>query len=397
MSTFSDADADPYADPDADAYAGPDADADTGAEAGGEQGARPSRAARLLPALWRWSRGRLESGGTRDTAQFLFARILLLPALALSVLALSGAAYFDVHDRTQQLRDRYSPALIDLAHARTSLELAHTEATRRLGSDDEGKQLPQTDLVGLGEKYPALMTEVSQSLNRAAQTAAFRKSQEQDLHVVSGLVVSYGDWIGWADRHHESRQLRESGLAYAKSLLRDNVPHQRPTAVLNRIDELEKQLRLDMAHLSGWGVLSVAMEATALLAALVLAFALIGTLDFIRRKLSLRSLVLTFCVTPVLLALLVLSFGGITEHSAQQRVGGTITDLTRVKADAASDSTIEMLSGRLSADLERSRPGTWALAGALALAVGTAGALACGVTLFHYGRRHLEIHWRSYP
>jgi hypothetical protein len=389
MSTFSDADAD--------AGAGADADAGTDAEAGDQARTRPSRAARLFPALWRWARGGLESGGTRDTAQFVLARILLLPALALSVLALSGAAYFDVHDRTQQLRDRYAPALIDLAHARTSLELAHTEATRRLGSDKNGKQLPQTDLVGLGEKYPALMTEVSQSLNRAAQTAAFRKSQEQDLHVVSGLVVSYNDWIGWADRHHESRQLRESGLAYARSLLRDNVPDQKPTAVLNRIDELEKQLRLETAHLSGWGALSVAMEATALLAALILTFALIGTLDFIRRKLSLRSLVLTACLAPVLLALVLLSFAGVTEHSAQQQVGETVTDLTRVDAGATSDSTIETLSGRLSAGLERSHPGEWALAGALALAVGTAGALACGVTLFHYGRRHLEIHWRSHP
>lgn len=345
--------------------------------------------------LWDRSCGRRpHTNKRRHTAPFLFSRMLLLPALALTVLALAGTAYLDLHDRTRQLSERYAPAMVELAHARTSLALAHNEATRRLGENGEDPLL-QTDLVGLGERYPSLLTEAAQSLNNAAQTEALRTAQEQEVRVVSGLVVAYDDWIGWADSHHESKALRTAGLDYAESLLRDVGSPDKPTAVLNRIVALERELNADAAELSGWSAISAVTASGALLAALVFVFVVVGALDFIHSQLHVRSVVLALYALPVLLVLGVLVLGAVGRHRAQQEVREAGGKLAAVGATVKADPTIEQLDERLAVELRGTHPGSWAVAAEIALAVGAAGAVASGFTLFHYGRRHLQILWRT--
>lgn len=343
--------------------------------------------------MWRRSSGRTPTGRRRHTAQFLFSRMLLLPALALTVLALAGTAYLDLNGRTEQLRERYAPAMVELAHARTSLELAHREAKLRLRGDD-GEPLVQTDLVGLGEKYPSLLTEAAQSLNNAAQTKALRAEQEQEVRVVSGLVVAYDDWIGWADSHHDSEVLRTAGLDYAAGLL--GAPKSSDdTAVLNRIKALEGELRADAAELSGWTGLSTVTAWAALLAVLVFVFAVVGTLDFVLAQLRVRSPLLTLYALPVLLALGVLVLGAAGQQHAQRKVAEAGVALAAVSPTAQAGTRIEVLDEELAAGLRGTHPGAWTLAAELALAVGSVGAVASGFTLFHYGRRHLRILWRT--
>ncbi|MGW1979590.1 hypothetical protein [Streptomyces sp. NPDC001889] len=366
-------------------------------------------------ALWHWSSGRTATDRRRSTGQFLLGRMVLLPALALAVLALAATAYFTLDGRTERLRDRYAPALVELTHARVSLTVARYEAERRLGTDD-GKPLPQTDLVGLGERYPSLVTEASQSLNNAARTGALRRAQEQEVRVVSGLVVAYDNWIGWANSHHESDELRRAGLSYAAGLLGDGTGPAGSTAVLDRVRALERELRADAERLSGWSALPSATAVAALLTALVFAFAVVGTLDFVRGQLRVRSPLLTVYAAPVLLVLVVLALGVDGQHRAREHVGRTADrlgevavphgasaagapgeDLTsaEIRGEIRAGAAIEKEAGLLAAELRGTRSREWSLAAGLSLGLGTAGALACGFTLFHYNRRHLAIQWRT--
>ncbi|WP_329025564.1 hypothetical protein [Streptomyces sp. NBC_00690] len=358
--------------------------------------------------LWRWASGRTPGDDRKPTAQFLLGRMLLLPTVSLTVLTLAATAYFHLHGRTEQLRDRHSPALVELTHARVSLTLAQYEAGRRLGSRD-GAPLPQTDLVGLGERYPSLLTEASQSLNNAAQTRALSRAQEQEIRVVSGLVVAYDDWINWANSHHDNDGLRRAGLEYASGLLGDGRGRAASTAVLDRIRTLEHELRTDTADLSGWGPLSATTASAAVLVSLLFLFLVVGTLDFIRGQLRVRSPLLTVHTVPVVLALVMVAFGIAGQHRAQHHVRDMAERLGRIavphgantgikdeiKNEIGTDARIEGEAERLSADLGNAHPQEWTLIVSVGLALGAAGALACGFTLFHYGRRHLAIHWRT--
>ncbi|GLF93200.1 hypothetical protein [Streptomyces yaizuensis] len=375
----------------------------------------PARAGRGTGPWWAgaarraWHRAAgITPGGRRPTGRFLLARMVLLPVLALTLLALASVAYFTLHGRTEQLRDRYTPALAELTHSRVALTLARYEAERRLGAGDGGP-LRQTDLVGLGERYPSLLTEASQSLNNAAQTGALRRSQEQELRVVSGLVVSYNDLIILAGTRQERDGLRKAGLAYAADLLGDGRGPDGSTAVLDRIRALERELRADAARLSGWHPLTAAAAAGAALTALVFAVAVAGTLDFLRGRIRLHSPLLTVCATPVLLVLAMLVFGVVGQHRAQRYAGETVGALAEVSADRgrstgikveidrglAAERDIEDAREELAGRLERALPPAWTRLSALALVPGTVGALGCGFTLFLYNRRHLTILWRT--
>ncbi|MFH8408872.1 hypothetical protein ACH4FX_29360 [Streptomyces sp. NPDC018019] len=357
---------------------------------------------RPVRALWYWSSGRDPARGRKHTGRFLFSRMLLLPAITFTVLALAGTAYFDVHGRTEELRDRYAPALVELAHARVSLTLAQAEAERRLGTRG-GRPLPQTDLVGLGERYPSLVTAAAQSLNNAVQSGALSKAQEQEARVVSGLVVAYDDWINWANSHHDSRPLLRAGMDYATTLLRSG-----PTAVLDRIATLETQLRASVAALSGWRTVFGVTASGALLAALVLAFVFVGLLDFVRASLRVRGSLLAPYALPVLLVFAVLWTGVTVQHRAQQDVERSAVRLGRISVPSPSSAgaagtdgpdgpaaAIEKVDSDLAGRLRGTHPGAWVLASVLALVVGAAGAVGCGFTLRQYGREHWKIDWRS--
>ncbi|MFH8348807.1 hypothetical protein [Streptomyces sp. NPDC018045] len=362
--------------------------------------AAPATRRRPARALWRWSAGRDARGELKPTGKFLFSRMVMVPVGMLTVLALAGTAYFDVHRRTEELRDRYAPALVDLAHARVSLTLAQQEAEQRLGTGD-GEPLLQTGLVGLGERYPALVAEASQSLNNAVQTQALSRTQEQVVRVVSGLVTAYDGWIDWANSHHGSRPLRRAGMDYATDLLRTG-----PTAILQRIGALEQHLRSTVAGLSARRTVLAGTASAALLATLVLALVFVGLLDYVRARLRVRSPLLVLYGLPVLLVLGVLSFGVTAQQRAQrdvERTAGLLGRITvpRPPGDGAGeagtargpDAAIEREDAALAGKLRGTHPGEWATAAALALAVGAAGAVGCGFTLRRYGREHWKIDW----
>ncbi len=348
---------------------------------------------RLFPALWARASGR--AGGGVPTAAFLRRRMMVLPALAVVVLALTGAAYSDIHDRTERLRDRNTPALVDLARARTSLQLAHTEAKLRLGSGT----------VELGETYRSRLTEATQSLGRVAQSGALRKAQEQELRVVSGLVVGYGDKIAWAERHRETHALRRAVLAYADDMLKgpegavsENAEQPPPTSILDRIEELESELREANAKLAAWSPLTLTAVAAAALAAALFAFVLVGSAVFLRDRLRLVSLQLALAALPVLITPVLLALGGSDEHGAQVKVHDELDGLKQVTADDDADRRIETVARQADTSMRDATPDTWALTAGVALPVAGVGALACGVTLFLYGRAYPPARpRRKYP
>jgi hypothetical protein len=344
----------------------------------------------LFPALWLRAAGRTPEG-SRPTAAFLRRRMLVLPALAVVALALSAAAYGDVHGRTERLRDRCAPALVDLAQARVSLELAQVQAELRL------KTAEQAGSVELGETYRSLLTEASQSLNRVAQSRALHKAQQQELRVVSGLVVAYGDKIAWADRNRLSKVLREAGVDYADDMLRGKhltvaqATPQEPISILDRIAELEHQLHEENRDLAAWSPLTLAAAAAAALSAALFAFVLVGTSVFLRDRLRLISVQLAVAAVPVLLTPVLLALGGAEEHAAQERVRTTVGALEQLGAERTAPRKIESTAREAAAVMREAHPDGWSLTAGIVVPAAGVGALACGVTLFLYGRPYPAV------
>lgn len=344
----------------------------------------------LCPALWRRAAGRTPEGSC-PTAAFLRRRMLVLPVLAVVSLALSAAAYGDIHGRTQRLRDRCAPALVDLAQARTSLELAQAQAdVRLLKSTTPG-------LVELGETYRAQLTEATQSLSRVARSGALHKGQEQELRVVSGLVVAYGDKIAWAERNRTSDVLREAGVAYAEDMLRGRhravTPGtaQEPISILERLRELERQLHRENHDLAAWSPLTLTGAAAAALAAVLFAFVLLGTSVFLADRLRLISVQLAVAAVPVLLTPVLLAVGGFGEHAAQERSRAAVGRLESVSADDTAPRRIESAAREADAAMREAHPEGWSLTAGVVVPAGGVGALACGVTLFLYGRPYPAV------
>lgn len=342
---------------------------------------------RLLRALWGRATGRTPEGGL-PTAVFLRRRMIVLPALAVIALSLSTAAYGDIHGRTEQVRDRCAPALADLAEARISLELSHREAELRVTGKHAG-------MVELGETYRSLLTKATQSLNQVAQTGALHKAQEQELRVVSGLVVAYDDKIAWAARHRETEALREAGVDYAAGMLRSGTSTQgtpqEPTAILDRIEALERHLHEQSSDLAAWSPLTLAGAIAAGLSAALFAFVLIGTYVFLRDRLRLISLQLAGAAVPVLLTPVLLAIGGAQEHAAQERVRTVVAGLERVGADPKALGLIESMALDAAAEMRAAHPGGWSLTADISVPVGSLGAVACGVTLFVYARPYPAV------
>ncbi|MGW7465829.1 hypothetical protein ACWGJT_14245 [Streptomyces xantholiticus] len=335
------------------------------------------------PALWARAVGR-GPGGRRATGAFLRRRMLVLPALAFVALALCAAAYADVHDRSERLRHRCVPALEGLAQARTSLGLAQAQAELRLLTAAQAGQ------VELGETYRSRLTEASQSLNRVARSGALSRGQEQELRVVSGLVVAYGDKIAWADRNRDSDVLREAGVEYADDLLRgpgtNSAAPGEPTAVLDRIEELEDQLRNETGDLAAWSPLTLTAAGAAVLTTALFGFQAVGTAVFLRDRLRLVSVQLAAGALPVLLTPVLLAFGGAQEHGAQQGARSAVAELADVGAVRAAPHAIEDATDTAYARISAANPDGWSLTAGIVVPAAGVGALACGVTLYLYGR-----------
>ncbi|MEW2631834.1 hypothetical protein AB0903_09275 [Streptomyces sp. NPDC048389] len=345
------------------------------------------RVAAAGPELWARAVGR-GPRGRRPTAAFLRRRMLVLPALAFVALSLCATAYADVHDRSERLRHRCVPALEGLAHARTALGLAQAQAELRLLTAAQAGQ------VELGETYRSRLTEASQSLNRVALTGALSRGQEQELRVVSGLVVAYGDKIAWADRNRASDVLREAGVAYAADLLDGpsdtdtgtSGREQEPTAVLDRIEGLESQLRQETADLAAWSPLTLTAAAAAALTTALFGFLTVGTAVFLRDRLRLVSVQLAVGALPVLLTPVLLAVGGAQEQGGQRGARTAVAGLADVGAVRAAPRAIEKATDTAYDRISEADPDGWALTAGIVVPAAGVGALACGVTLYLYGR-----------
>ncbi|MGP4049893.1 hypothetical protein [Streptomyces sp. 2A115] len=274
------------------------------------RGARAARAvaAELARRVWRYAwpstAGRRNRGYLRD-------RLVALPLLAVVAFGAFGWAYAGVRGDSADMRDRLAPALVDLANAKASLFIAQGEAEENLA---DGRA---AELSGLSERYRTRVARATQSLNQVTRGGALTVAEEQELRVVSALVVDYTGWIGQAQGHATDPVLRDAELTYARSMLcsapvaaahsGDRYPPCRPTtgsgatSIVDRVSGLEQRLRERLADRAAWGGGVLAAAVVSGLALVLLAAGLRRTVSFLRRRFRIRlSIPLTAAALPLL-------------------------------------------------------------------------------------------------
>ncbi|MET7452198.1 hypothetical protein ABZT03_09940 [Streptomyces sp. NPDC005574] len=387
-----------------------------GAETGGDRRARPphpDRTARAVAALravavelarrvgryaWPSASGRRNRGYLRD-------RLVALPLLAVVGFGAFGWAYADVRADSAYVRDRLAPALVDLADVRASLFIAQGEAEARLASGGSA------ELGGLGERYRTRVARATQSLNQVTRGGALTVAEEQELRVVSALVVDYTGWIGRAQGHAGDPVLRNAELTYARSMLcstpvpaahrRDRYPACPPaagpavdaTSIVVRVSGLERRLRDRLAQRAAWGGRVLAAAVVSGLALVLLAAGLWRTLAFLRRRFRIRlSLPLAAAALP-LLAVPALTADALLAQHAQTAAGPVADALARRTSPGTETAaeerpfagpdpwSVEVLGRRLDDTLADGRLGLldgtapWVFPAGLAAAALIAGAL----------------------
>ncbi|MFS8204072.1 hypothetical protein ACLVWQ_36055 [Streptomyces sp. CWNU-52B] len=266
--------------------------------------------------------------GRRNRA-YLRERLLALPLLAVVAFGTLGWAYAQVRDDSEYLRERVAPALVGLAHAKASLFIAQGEAERNLA------EAGAAELGGLSERYRTRVARATQSLNQVTRSGALTVAEEQELRVVSALVVDYTGWIGRAQGHASDAVLRDAELTYARSMLcsepvaaadrQDRYPPcpaatgSGATSIVDRVAGLERQLRERLAERAAWGggVLTAAVVCG--VALVLLAAGLWRTAVFLRRRFRIRlSVPLAVAALP-LLAVPLLTADALLAQHAQAR------------------------------------------------------------------------------
>lgn len=221
-----------------------------------------------------------------------------------------GWAYAGVRGDSAYIRERAAPALVDLADARVSLLIAQGEAERNLA---EGRA---AELSGLSERYRTRIARATQSLNQVTRSGALTVAEEQELRVVSALVVDYTGWIGRAQGHATDPVLRDAELTYARSMLcsqpvaatgRNPYPAcpaatgSAATSIVDRVTGLEGRLRARLASRAAWGAGTITAAVIAVLALALLAAGLWRTVSFLRRRFRIRlSIPLAAAALPLL-------------------------------------------------------------------------------------------------
>lgn len=282
--------------------------------------------AELARRLWRylWP----STAGRRNRA-YLRDRLVALPLLAVVAFGTLGWAYTDVRDDSEYLRGRLAPALIGLANAKASLFIAQGEAEENL--DEAGA----VELGGLSERYRTRVARATQSLNQVTRSGALTVAEEQELRVVSALVVDYTGWIGRAQGHANDAVLRDAELTYARSMLcsapvaatdrQDRYPPcpavtgSGATSIVDRVTGLERQLRERLAERASWGGGVVTAAVVSGLALVLFAAGLWHSVMFLRRRFRIRlSLPLAAAALP-LLAVPLLTADALLAQDAQTR------------------------------------------------------------------------------
>ncbi len=315
-----------------------------------------------------------------------------MPALALVAFALSAGAYFDVHGRTDQVRDRLAPAVTDLATARVLLHEAQDEAVRRFGPFDREQVPVREGQVAIGDLYETLLSSGRQALDSVGRSAALDARQAQQLGIIQGLVQSYSDAISMADQNRENSGMRKAGVNYGADILCDESteelrcaapkdPEAEPIALLGRISALEAELRQE-TRAQPAALTPLLLALLTLPAVALLAVTLWGTLRFCRRRLRLISAPLWALLALAASVYGLLAAGALEEHAAQRAVRAQVLELS------APRSTPEQLArkgGQITDRLDEAGPVGWAQTARIALGVGTAGAVSAGLALYSYG------------
>ncbi|MFF1378637.1 hypothetical protein [Streptomyces sp. NPDC058308] len=345
---------------------------------------------------------------------YLRERLVALPLLTVLAAAAFGWAYTGIRDDSAALRDSFTPALVGLAEAETSLRIADREAEESLAAGEA------VQLGGLSKRYSTRTTRAVQRLNQVARSGALTTAERQELDVVSGLVVDYGTWIAFAQNNVADPALRGAGLSYARSMLcsapatarragPDGYPACRPgtgsdaTAVVDRITTLENHLRDRLADRAALGGPLIAAAVIAAIALGLLACGLWRTQLFLHHRLHLYVSVPLLVAAVPLLAVPFLTTDAVLAHRAQQRVvstAGDLADRTSPAIESAADDhpfgrpdplLIASLDARARHDLAAGRLASLDGAAPWVTPVGLAGAALTGVTLYAYRREYVLI------
>lgn len=285
-------------------------------------------AAELARRVWRYAWP--STTGRRNRA-YLRDRLVALPLLAVVAFGSFGWAYAGVRGDSAYVQYRLAPALVHLANAKASLFIAQGEAEENL---DDGRAV---ELSGLSERYRTRVARATQSLNQVTRSGALTVAEEQELRVVSALVVDYTGWIGRAQGHASDPVLRDAELTYARSMLcsapvaaadsGDRYPPCRAdtgsdaTSIVDRVSGLERQLRDRLADRAAWGGGVLAAAVVAGLALVLLTAGLWRTMSFLRRRFRIRlSLPLAAAALPLLAVPLLMADALLAQHAQAEAV-----------------------------------------------------------------------------
>ncbi|WP_405620561.1 hypothetical protein [Streptomyces sp. NBC_00076] len=358
--------------------------------------------------------------GVRNRA-FLRDRLVALPLLAVVGFSAFGWAHAEVRDDSAFVRDRLTPALVGLADARTSLFIAQGAAEKNIG---EGRA---AGIGGLGDRYRTRVTRATQSLNQVISSGALTVAEEQELRVVSALLVGYTGYIGQAQEPVGDKigdeigdeMLREAVLAYARSMLCSTrlAPtagggHYRSceattgssaTAIVDRVSALERTLRERLADRAVWGGRVLAAAVVSALALALFAVGLWRTLDFLHHRFRIRLSVPLAAAALPLLALPLLTVDALLAQRAQNDalpVADTLAERTSPDTEAVAEEhpfaapdpqAVEVLADRIDDGLADGRLAFLDGVGPFVIPAGLATACLVGGALHTYRREYLVV------
>ncbi|MGW1890080.1 hypothetical protein ACWCP6_07385 [Streptomyces sp. NPDC002004] len=345
----------------------------------------------------------------RRNRTYLRDRLIALPVLAVVAFTSFGWAYAQVRSDTDYLRGRVAPALVGLADAKTSLQIAHHEAEDSLADGQAAR------LSGLSDEYGLRMTRSAQQLDQVARSGALTPPEQQKLSVTRALVEKYGSYISRAEGDADDPALRTAELSYSRTIL---CTHLRPndltkqcradrgyraTTVVDQISALEQALHGRLAERAAWGDGVLAAAGGSLVAFALLVFGLWRTLSFLHRRFRVRpSLPLLLAALP-LAAVPLLTVDAVLAQHAQHTVVGdarTLSEETtpQIEISAEDDApgdvdrhSIERLGGGIDHELAAGRVPGVPGAAPYVVPVGLLSAAVTGAALHMYRREYLLV------
>ncbi|MGC5562449.1 hypothetical protein ACPYPG_06340 [Streptomyces sp. FR-108] len=366
--------------------------------------------AELARRLWRYL---WPSPTGRRNRAFLRDRLIALPLLLVVAFGTLGWAYMDVRDDSEYLRDRLAPALVGLANAKASLFIAQGEAEKNLA------EAGAVELGGLSERYRTRVARATQSLNQVTRSGALTVAEEQELRVVSALVVDYTGWIGRAQGHANDAVLRDAELTYARSMLcsepvaaadrQDRYPPCPPatgsgaTSIVDRVTGLQRQLRERLAERAAWGG---GVRGAAVVCGLSLVLAAVGlwrTVVFLRRRFRIRLSVPLAAAALPLLAVPLLTADALLAQDAQTRsapLADALAERTSPETETIAEErpfdgpdpqAVEVLETRLDDTLSDGRLPFLDGVAPFVLPTGLLAAAVVGGALHAYRREYLVV------